>query len=137
VSLEPEKNDMAITLGALVALVSLVVIATPFIRRSGAALSEQQSGEVDRLTKLRGDLYDQIGQLQADHGANTITDEEYRDQLLELRVGAAETIRLLDQLGQEDDPQDAPVSLTREALEEEIAALRAAGGAGRCTKTDE
>ena len=57
--------------------------------------------------------------------------------MLELRVGAAEAIRLLDQLGQEDDPQDAPVSLTREALEEEIAALRAAGGAGRCTKTDE
>ena len=119
---------MAIAVGVIVALVSLVVIALPFIRRSGAALSAQHSSEVERLTRLRTDLYEQIGQLQADHDADKITDEDYSHQLLELRVGAATTIRLLDQLGYEDEPQDAPVSLTRESLEEEIAALRQAVG---------
>ena len=117
---------MPITLGALVALLSLVVIALPFIRRSGAALSERHAGEVERLTRLRSDLYEQIGQLRADHATNTITDEDYRRQLLELRVGAAETIRLLDQIGHEDEPEGAPELLTRESLEEEIAALRRA-----------
>jgi hypothetical protein len=111
----------------MVALVSLVVIAIPFIRRSGAVLSARHTGEVERLTRLRSDLYDQIGQLQADHAANTVTNEDYQHQLLELRIGAAETIRQLDQLGYEEEPQDAPAPLTRESLEEEIAALRQAG----------
>ncbi len=115
---------MPITLGALVAIISLVVIALPFLRRSGEAASIRQFGELERLTKLRSDLYDQIGQLQTDHAANTISDDDFRHQLLELRVGAAETIRLLDQLGYEDEPQDAPAFLTRESLEDEIATLR-------------
>ena len=118
---------MPIALGAIVALVSLVVIAIPFIRRSGAVLSARYTSEVDRLTILRSDLYERIGLLQADHAAKTVTDEDYQHQLLELRIGAAETIRLLDQLGYEEEPQNAPASLTRESLEEEIAALRLAG----------
>lgn len=122
---------MAIALGVVVALVSLVVIAIPFIRRSGAALSARHAEELERLTRLRSDLYEQIGQLQSDHAANTVTDEDYRRQLLELRVGAAETIRLLDQLGHDEEPQDAPDLLTREALEKEIAALRQAGSGGQ------
>jgi len=117
---------MPIALGAIVALVSLIVIAIPFIRRSGAVVSAQHASEVERLTRLRSDLYDQIRQLQTDHAANTVTDEDYQHQLLELRIGAAETIRLLDQLGYEEEPQDAPAPLTRESLEEEIAALRQA-----------
>ena len=117
---------MPITIGALVAIVAIVVVAIPFIRRSGSALSARQASELERLTRLRTDLYEQIGQLQADHAANSVTDEDYRHQLLELRVGAAETIRLLDQLGYEEEPEDAPLALTRESLEEEIAALRAA-----------
>ncbi|MDP6823937.1 MAG: hypothetical protein QF554_11680 [Dehalococcoidia bacterium] len=133
---------MPITLGALVAFVSLVVIAIPFLRRSGAALAARQTSEVERLTALRAFLYDQIGQLQDDHAANTIAEEDYRRQLLELRVGAAETIRQLDQLGYEEEPQDAPVSLTRESLEDEIAALRRAGsrrgsGTGQGSGSDE
>jgi hypothetical protein len=115
---------MPIVLGALVAIVSLVVIAIPFLRRSGEAVSIRLSGELERLTKLRSDLYDQIGQLQTDHAANTISDDDFSHQLLELRVGAAETIRLLDQLGYEEEPKDPPASLTRESLEDEIAALR-------------
>lgn len=128
---DPDRNGMPITLGVLVALVSLVVITLPFIRRSGAAQSARHAGEIERLTRLRSDLYEQIGQIQADHAANTITDEDYQHQLLELRVGAAETIRSLDQLGHEDEPQDAPELLTRKALEEEIAALRRAGSRER------
>ncbi len=127
---------MPVAIGAIVALVSLVVIAIPFIRRSGAVLSARHTGEVERLTRLRSDLYDQIGQLQADHAANTVTDEDYQHQLLELRIGAAETIRQLDQLGYEEEPQDAPAPLTRESLEEEIAALRQAGSR-RDSATDE
>ncbi len=118
---------MPVTIGALIALASLVVIAIPFIRGSGSVVSARQTGELERLTRLRGDLYDQITQLQTDHAANSVTDEDYRHQLLELRVGAAETIRLLDQLGYEEEPQDAPAALSRESLEEEIAALRAQG----------
>ena len=87
---------MPITLGILVTFVSLAVIALPFLRRSGATLAARQSSELERLTALRANLYDQIGHLQADHAANTIADEDYRRQLLELRVGAAETIRQLD-----------------------------------------
>lgn len=121
---------MPVTLGVLVALVSLVVITLPFIRRSGAALSARNADELERLTRLRSDLYEQIRQLQADHAANTITDEDYRHQLLELRVGAAETIRLLDRIGHEEEPQDAPELLTRKALEEEIALLRRARFSG-------
>ena len=130
-----KQRVMPIALGAIVALVSLVVIAIPFIRGSGAVLSARHTGEVERLTRLRSDLYGQIGQLQTDYGANTVTDEDYQHQLLELRIGAAETIRLLDQLGYEDEPQDAPTALKREVLEEEIAALRQAGSV-RNTGTD-
>ncbi|MBT3942392.1 MAG: hypothetical protein HOC77_06920 [Chloroflexi bacterium] len=125
---------MPITVGALVAIVAIVVIAIPFVRRSGSTVSARHFGELERLTRLRTDLYDQISHLQADHAANTVTDEDYQHQLLELRVGAARTIRLLDQLGYEEEPQDAPAALTRESLEEEIAALRAAGS-GRNTDT--
>jgi len=127
VNLVSKQSGMPIALGAIVALISLVVIAIPFIRRSGAVLSARHTGEVERLTRLRSDFYDQIGQLQTDYAANTVTDEDYQHQLLELRIGAAETIRLLDQLGYEDEPQNAPAALTREVLEEEIAALRQAG----------
>jgi hypothetical protein len=127
VNLVSKQRVMPIALGAIVALISLVVISIPFIRRSGAVLSARHAGEVERLTRLRSDLYDQIGQLQTDYGANTVTDEDYQHQLLELRIGAAETIRLLDQLGYEDEPQDAPAALKREVLEQEIEALRQAG----------
>lgn len=127
---------MSITLGVLVALVSMVVIVLPFIRRSGATVSAVHAEELERLTRLRTDLYEQIKQLQADYSANTITDEDYRHQLLELRVGAAATIRQLDRLGHEEDPENAPELLTRESLEEEIAALRLARSDGR-TEADE
>ena len=127
---------MPITIGALVAILAIVVLAIPFIRRSGSALSARQSAELERLTRLRTDLYDQIGQLQTDHAANSVTDEDFRHQLLELRVGAAETIRQLDQLGYEEEPQDAPTALTRESLEEEIAALRAAGSRRKAGTTE-
>jgi hypothetical protein len=126
VNLVSKQSVMPIALGAIVALISLVVIFIPFIRRSGAVLSARHASEVEGLTRLRSDLYDQIGQLQTDYGANTVTDEDYQHQLLELRIGAAETIRLLDQLGYEDEPQDAPAALKREVLEQEIAALRQA-----------
>jgi len=127
VNLVSKQSGMPIAIGAIVAVISLIVIAIPFIRGSGAVLSARHTGEVERLTRLRSDLYDQVGQLQADHAANTVTDEDYQHQLLELRIGAAETIRQLDQLGYEDEPQDAPAYLTLESLEEEIAALRQAG----------
>ena len=67
---------MPITLGVLVALVSLVVITLPFIRRSGAAQSARHAGEIERQTRLRSDLYEQLGQIPADHPANTPTHQE-------------------------------------------------------------
>ena len=122
---------MAIALGVVVALVSLVVIAIPSRGGPGAARSARNADGRGRSSRLRSARNEPIGQLQADHAAKTVTDEEYRRQLLELRVGAAETIRLLDQLGHDDEPQDAPELLTREALEKEIAALRQAGSGGQ------
>ena len=115
---------MPIVIGVLIALVSIVVITIPFIRRSGSLISERHTSELERLTRLREDFYDQINQLQAAHAANSVSNQDYRDQLLELRIGAAETIRLLDQIGYEDDSMQTLERVSLESLEEEIASMR-------------
>lgn len=120
---------VVLLLGLSVALVCIAVVAYPFVRPDRGLAGARRSADRDNLVQLRSDLYTQIEQLQADRAAGAVTEDDYRAQLRELRIRAAAAIRELERFAP-DVPEEAEpaadVTITRAALEEEIARLRRA-----------
>jgi hypothetical protein len=91
----------AIVLGAALAVVCVVLVALPFLREP-----EPASDELDALTPARrqhlalAEERDRalaaLKELEADHRAGRVNDEDYRASVGPLRREAADALRALD-----------------------------------------
>ncbi len=108
---------MGIAIGIALTIAVLAAIAWPFIKtRSHPETRTGRLSDTARLKLARADIYEQIGQLEADRDAGIINKDEYSAHLRELRISAAELLRAQDRL---------PADLTTEdQLELEIEAAR-------------
>jgi hypothetical protein len=93
--------SIAIALGAVLAALCVVLVAMPFLREP-----EPANDELDELTpELRDRLalaeerdraLSALKELEADHRAGRINDEDYRESIGPLRREAATALRALD-----------------------------------------
>lgn len=105
---------MGILLGTTLVLIALGVLVYPFLSRRGYTLAGDPS--IERLRTARMRTYRQIADLEADYQAGDLTDQDYDEQLRELRVRAAKIMQHEEQLGAVESDVDA--------LEREIEAAR-------------
>ena len=94
----------ALVLAALVAIAAVVCVALPFLREP-----EPFSDELDALTperrhrlalaEERDRALGALKELEADHRAGRVNDEDYRASIGPLRREAAEALRALDKPG--------------------------------------
>ena len=101
----------------------MVIISWPFFhgsrRRAGASFEPfEELSKAAQFRVAREEIYDQIRQLETDHEAEIVHEDEYQSHLRELRVRAAELMRTQDQLPEELSDEDR--------LELEIQAARKA-----------
>ena len=93
--------SVALLLGAALAVVCVVLVALPFLREP-----EPVSDELDELTperrrrlalaEERDRALAALKELEADHRAGRVNDEDYRASIGPLRREAAEALRALD-----------------------------------------
>ncbi len=104
--------NSALVLAAALAIACVVLVALPFLREP-----EPASDELDELTpELRHRLalaeerdraLAALKELEADHRAGRIDDEDYRASIGQLRREAAEALRALDRARSVDAPAPA------------------------------
>ena len=91
----------ALVLGGLIAIVAVILVALPFIRRTGAdddlidapnEAAEQRLLLIDQRDRALGALKE----LEFDHRTGKVSDEDYRAQVGPLRRRAAEVLRALE-----------------------------------------
>jgi hypothetical protein len=92
---------LALVLAAILAVVSVVAVALPFItdpEPDSDSLHELDEGERRRLELLetRDRSLAALKELEFDHRTGTISDEDYRSQLGPLRREAANALRALE-----------------------------------------
>ncbi|MEX0763441.1 MAG: hypothetical protein WD208_04335 [Dehalococcoidia bacterium] len=88
---------MGIALGTALVLASMAVLIYPFINRRRYEAPGDPTHERLRVARLR--VYRQISDLEADHRAADLTEEDYRAQLREHRIIAAQIMREEARLG--------------------------------------
>lgn len=94
-------TTVALVLGALLAVVAVVVVALPFLREPDPAddrLAAVSPGERERLAlaEARDQALAALKELEFDHRTGKVNDEDYRALVGPLRRRAAETLRALD-----------------------------------------
>jgi uncharacterized membrane protein YdfJ with MMPL/SSD domain len=92
-----------LVLGAALAVAGVVLVALPFLREptpESDALHELDAAERERLEaeEARDRALAALKELEADHRAGRISDEDYRAVVGILRRDAAETLRELDRV---------------------------------------
>jgi len=121
----------ALVLGGLIAIVAVLLVALPFIRRTGADddlidapndAAEQRLLLIDQRDRALGALKE----LEFDHRTGAIDDVDYRSMVGPMRRAAADALRALDaQMGKEParerrpqaGPPNAPVEAPPEPVE--------------------
>jgi hypothetical protein len=90
-------------LGVLLAVLCVLVVALPFLRRPGVPAAEDRLGEPDALERRRLELAEErdralaaLKELEFDHRTGKVSDEDYRVLVGPLRRRAAEALRALD-----------------------------------------
>jgi hypothetical protein len=91
----------ALALGALLALVAVVVVARPFLRDPAPASDAlDQRGELEarrlELVEERDRALVALKELEFDHRTGKVSDEDYRRLVGPLRRRAAEALRALE-----------------------------------------
>jgi broad specificity phosphatase PhoE len=99
-------------LGAALVVAVVVVVALPFLREPAPetdALDELDPRERERLEaeEARDRALAALKELEADHRAGRISDEDYRAVVGMLRRDAAEALRALDGLGADREGTEA------------------------------
>src|SRR5204863_436997 len=86
-----------LSLGVVLAVACVVVVALPFLRRPGLSASEDRLGEPDALERRRLELAEErdralaaLKELEFDHRTGKVSDEDYRASIGPLRRRAAE-----------------------------------------------
>ena len=92
-----------LSLGVLLAVACVVVVALPFLRRPGVPAAEDRLGEPDALERRRLELAEErdralsaLKELEFDHRTGKVSDEDYRALVGPLRRRAAEALRALE-----------------------------------------
>jgi hypothetical protein len=92
-----------ISLGVLLVLAAVLVVALPFLRRPGIPAAEDRLGEPDALERRRLELTEErdrvlaaLKELEFDHRTGKVSDEDYRALVGPLRRRAAEALRALE-----------------------------------------
>src|SRR5947207_14377894 len=89
-----------LSLGVVLAVACVIVVALPFLRRPGLSASEDRLGEPDALERRRLELAEErdralaaLKELEFDHRTGKVSDEDYRASVGPLRRRAAEALR--------------------------------------------
>lgn len=92
-----------ISLGVLLVIAAVLVVALPFLRRPGVPAAEDRLGEPDALERRRLELTEErdrvlaaLKELEFDHRTGKVSDEDYRALVGPLRRRAAEALRALE-----------------------------------------
>jgi hypothetical protein len=92
-----------LSLGVLLAVAAVVVVALPFLRRPGITAAEDRLGDPDELERRRLELAEErdralaaLKELEFDHRTGKVSDEDYRALVGPLRRRAAELLRALE-----------------------------------------
>ena len=92
-----------LSLGVVLAVACVVVVALPFLRRPGLSASEDRLDEPDALERRRLELAEErdralaaLKELEFDHRTGKVSDEDYRASVGPLRRRAAEALRALE-----------------------------------------
>ncbi len=92
-----------LSLGVLLAVACVVVVALPFLRRPGLSAAEDRLGEPDALERRRLEIAEErdralsaLKELEFDHRTGKVSDEDYRELVGPLRRRAAEALRALE-----------------------------------------
>jgi hypothetical protein len=93
--------SVALVVGALLAVVSVVLVAAPFLREPVAAddrLLQPDAAQQRRLARAeeRDRALEALKELEFDHRTGKISDEDYRAQVGVLRQRAAAALREAD-----------------------------------------
>ncbi len=112
--------NIALVLGAALAVLCVVLVALPFLREP-----EPVSDELDELTperrrrlalaEERDRALAALKELEADHRAGRVNDEDYRLSIGPLRREAAESLRALDRPAPTPEPASADEAEARTA----------------------
>ena len=92
----------AIVLGAALAVICVVLVALPFLREPEPVSDELDELAPDRRRRLalaeeRDRVLQALQELEADHRAGRVSDEDYRTLVGPLRREAAQALRALDE----------------------------------------
>ena len=92
-----------LSLGVVLAIAAVVVVALPFLCRPGITAAEDRLGEPDELERRRLELAEErdralaaLKELEFDHRTGKVSDEDYRTLVGPLRRRAAEALRALE-----------------------------------------
>jgi hypothetical protein len=93
--------SIALVIGALLAVASVVLVAAPFLREPVAAddrLLQPDAAQQRRLARAeeRDRALDALKELEFDHRTGKVSDEDYRAQVGPLRQRAAAALREAD-----------------------------------------
>lgn len=100
----------ALVLGGLLAVACVVLVALPFLREPAPesdelhALTPEERDRL-RLAEERDRALAALKELEADHRAGRIDDDDYRASLGPLRREAAEALAALDRSGRQERPE--------------------------------
>ena len=102
-----------LSLGVLLAIVAVLIVALPFLRRPGLSAAEDRLGEPDELERRRLELAEErdralaaLKELEFDHRTGKVSDEDYRVQVGPLRRRAAEALRALEPRSREAEAEE-------------------------------
>ena len=90
-------TELALALGACLAVACVVFVARPFLRERDRADSPAVDGEQARWSEDRDRALAALKELEFDHRTGKLTDEDYRELVAPLRRQAAEALRGLDE----------------------------------------
>jgi hypothetical protein len=105
-------TELALALGALLAVAAVVVVALPFLREPAPADDRLATLSPDERRRLalaeeRDQALAALKELELDHRTGKVSDEDYRAIVGPLRRRAAETLRALDAYaGRMSEPPD-------------------------------
>ena len=108
---------MQILFGTLLALVSVVVIAYPFLSSKRYRLVSEAFVTREKLRAERLRIYRKINDLEVDFTSGDLTEADYQQQRDQLRIAAAEILKQESGKSISDTKRD-------EELEKEISRLR-------------
>jgi hypothetical protein len=85
-------------LGALIAVVAVVIVALPFLRDTGEPelIDDSASDEILELIEARDRALAALKELEFDHRTGKLDDTDYRASVGQLRREAAEALQALD-----------------------------------------